>query len=57
MVSVIYISAAFVYAKTAVFDADPLECFQKESKFFYFCHNIDGTEKPAPESGDAAELQ
>ena len=57
MISVIYMSAVFVFAKKAVIDADPAECMQKESKFFYFCHNIDGTEKTAPERGAAAEPQ
>ena len=50
-------SAVFVRAKTAVLGTGPAECMQKESKFFYFCHNIDGTEKTAPERGAAAELQ
>ena len=57
VISVIYMSAVFVCAKTAVLDTGPAECMQKESKFFYFCHNIDGTEKTAPDSGAADEPQ
>ena len=49
MVSVIYMQAVFKGAFGAVFDADPVECVQKKSKFFYFCHNIDGTEKDGSE--------
>ena len=57
VISVIYIQAVFKGAFGAVLGADPAECVKKESKFFYFCHNIDGTEKTAPERGAAAELQ